>query len=1017
MEIPKYSYPVILIPGGCPQFLDFEFDMEAIGKELKLTRYFYEEPRLEKLPDDMQRHKFILHCLEGDEDGNYIDMVSGKPMPDPSYGKSAKNCLEPYYGQWVPLPVQRIKDKITKDGLPVFEEGPSNWARCYLAPSGGGAKLRMVLCFDTTVEEMPADANGRYYALSQRDVTDNAAFGLASHVRDNSWLLGEPWVDEWLLACYNEDLQRKRRRPGDEFVHEHLAVYLTFVDLLSRILPEDFRVKVIDPTREIPIDVDLILDLGNARTTGILVETLPQRSTNLNDSYLLQIRDLSSPELVYSEPFDTRVEFSEANFGNYLLSCRSGRSSAFPWPTSVRTGMEAARLSTLAKNAEGTTGMSSPKRYLWDERPWKTTWRINAHGGEERMAVRGSFAQQLNQEGTPLICFDEPEVRGNKILRKQEQEIAFEAEFTRSSIMMFLLAEIIMHALVTINSPAQRARRELPAFPRRLRRVIFTVPSGMSIAEQRIYRRWVKFAIRTLWEALGWGAHYINPSKRDALNKGKDYRQNPELHSSLDEATCTQLVYLYNEISRKYYGEAHQFFHTTGKMRPECSPYHSLRVACLDIGGGTTDLSITTFTLDSDAASSARIIPKIELRDGFNIAGDDIVKNIITDHICPAIEAALKAGGADKPAYILSNLFGRDVINQSQESKNLRSRFVRQVFIPVAYGLLAAYENSEPFSGAAAEFTLQDFFLPEGESQPESGTRKHRRPSAQVLGYLEEEARKYCSAPFSLLDTRVAMEPQKIANSIKSVTGQIFESLCEVVHQYNCDVLLLTGRPSRLPGLINELVSKMAVPPDRVVPMCEYRVGAWYPFADVLGQIRDPKTTVSVGAILCALAEGNLEGFSFDTRSLALKPGANYIGEMNNSGQITGSKVWFTVDEKAWKEGELRHEARLNGPISVGFRQFPIERWPTSRLYLVDFTNEEKRKKASGRLPYKLQMVLRLKDIESLPQGEEVDEGELYIEEISDNNDNRQDFDVTVRLQTMPLEEGYWLDTGVIFTV
>ncbi len=248
-----------------------------------------------------------------------------------------------------------------------------------------------------------------------------------------------------------------------------------------------------------------------------MLHGLFQRATNLNNSYLLQIRDLSEPEKVYTEPFATRIEFAEASFGDEAYSRLSGRRTpAFPWASAVRLGPEAARLATRAKNAEGTTGMSSPKRYLWDERIWKPTWRYNLGGEYEPMVTRGSFAQQVNHMGTPLSCLDDPLIAKNPLYRSQEREIAFESQFTRSSIMMFLLGEIIMQALVTVNSPAQRERRELSDLPRRLRRIVFTVPSGMPIAEQRIYRRWVNFAVRTVWQALGWEQWYVSPHARQA---------------------------------------------------------------------------------------------------------------------------------------------------------------------------------------------------------------------------------------------------------------------------------------------------------------------------------------------------------------------------------------------------------------------------------------------------------------------------------------------------------------------
>lgn len=136
----------------------------------------------------------------------------------------------------------------------------------------------------------------------------------------------------------------------------------------------------------------------------------------------------------------------------------------------VRVGPEAARLAQHSVGAEGNTGMSSPKRYLWDESPRAQQWRFNAWGTGSELeppVTRGVFIQQINREGTPLCCFDDPGLSPRpKILRTQQPEVAFEAHFTRSSTMMFLLSEIIMHALATINSPAQRGEREQPDVPR-----------------------------------------------------------------------------------------------------------------------------------------------------------------------------------------------------------------------------------------------------------------------------------------------------------------------------------------------------------------------------------------------------------------------------------------------------------------------------------------------------------------------------------------------------------------------
>jgi hypothetical protein len=72
-----------------------------------------------------------------------------------------------------------------------------------------------------------------------------------------------------------------------------------------------------------PVDVDLVLDIGNSRTCGMLMETSgDDRMVDMNDSYRLTLRDLSRPEQVYDEPFPSRVEFVPAA-GLAMKSCRA----------------------------------------------------------------------------------------------------------------------------------------------------------------------------------------------------------------------------------------------------------------------------------------------------------------------------------------------------------------------------------------------------------------------------------------------------------------------------------------------------------------------------------------------------------------------------------------------------------------------------------------------------------------------------------------------------------------------
>ena len=1038
--IPRYLSPVSIIPGGCPQFLDFALPEEAIHR---LRRYFREEKKQEG--DAGGRYTHYLRCLVETENG-FVDQLTGQPC-DYDYDMDARRALDVWEGQWLPIPFLRTLDQLWPDGGRRFECGPSNWARARIMRSEQHpGRLRVVLAFDTNVEPRPAEGE-EYYALSPQDVAAHGHFMLACQVRDNSWFLNAAWVDEWLSGIYSAWRQGKHHGRGSwqeetPYVLEHLASYLTWLEVV-RLALDDLAAQVINPDRDTPVDVDLILDIGNSRTTGILVETLPQRVTNLNDSYLLELRDLSQPDRIYAEPFETRVEFVDAAFGNDALSRRSGRQSpAFAWPAAVRIGPEAARLATQAVCAEGTTGMSSPKRYLWDERPWQQSWRYNTGGKAEPMVSRGLFARQLNPQGTPLACFDDPLFKKSPALQKQQAEPIFESLFTRSSLMLFMMGEILTQALVTINSPATRARRELPNLPRRLRRLIFTVPTAMPVAEKRIFRRWVLWAVRVIWDALGWGQWYL-PQQQNKGQSG-DYRLSPQVRCDWDEASCSQLVLLYNELAVKQHGDAHHLFRLMGKPRAAYGNHPCVRIASIDIGGGTTDLSITTYELASGEGDTARIVPHTEFRDGFNIAGDEVLREVVANHVIPAIGEALVKQGLAEPRGLLGQLFGRDAIGMSQEERNTRVRLVRQIAVPIALGLLAACENPD-MRDDSYSCVLGGFFEPDPLAQAATGEQtaasangapalddeegggftpagRAPRPQAAILRAVDHLVRR--AAPFiqnfNILDVPIQVRPRAVDATIRATLGPTLSALCELVHLYDSDVLLLTGRPSAWQGVIAPVLAKLPVPPDRIIPMRQYHVGSWYPFADALGRITDPKTTVVVGAILCALADGHLEGFSFDSGALRLTSTARYIGEMDINSQLKRPKVWFEVDVESKDGTEQSRQVAFSGPLSIGYRQLDAERWPTTRYHLLAFASEEARSRASGRLPYTVEVRLRVEDVwDDAPRTdddkERRSEGEFSIDAITDNQGRSVDRrDLEIRLQTLKLDEGYWLDTGIV---
>src|SRR5450432_344512 len=96
----------------------------------------------------------------------------------------------------------------------------------------------------------------------------------------------------------------------------------------------------------------------------------------------------------------------------------------------------------------------------------------------------------------------------------------------------------------------------------------------------------------------------------------------PAVIVELDEASATQLVYLYTMVKEIFGGSAAEFLGLS-IPRPG-APRAEVRIASIDIGGGTTDLMVASYTLDRGA-----LAPRQLHREGPKLAGDDLLREVI----------------------------------------------------------------------------------------------------------------------------------------------------------------------------------------------------------------------------------------------------------------------------------------------------------------------------------------------------------------------------------------------------
>ena len=93
------------------------------------------------------------------------------------------------------------------------------------------------------------------------------------------------------------------------------------------------------------------------------------------------------------------------------------------------------------------SGLSSAKRYLWDKAPVEREWRFSGTNRLPTIAIQ--MRQLLNEAGS---------------LRVQGEPTARDLKFSRSSFMMFMIAELIAHAFSQINNPKERGLRPIPEY-------------------------------------------------------------------------------------------------------------------------------------------------------------------------------------------------------------------------------------------------------------------------------------------------------------------------------------------------------------------------------------------------------------------------------------------------------------------------------------------------------------------------------------------------------------------------
>ncbi len=914
-------------------------------------------------------------------------------------------------GKWLPMPMYELEENGQSTGY------PNGWCRVRMEPIGkklsnGKQRFRLVWAFDTRLAEnedeeklrpvfLEGSGERKRFSLCNRV---DLMFGDFLNIPDGQ---NDAPVGDYLAALMGLDLQEDVPHKYKFLVY---YVYLVNYLRLSGAAPE----VVLYNKTERQIPVDMSVDIGNSRTCAMLFE-----EGKFDKARTLRLTDLSCPWLNYENAFDMRIVFRRADFGGDITQDKN----LFLWPSLVRVGEEATRLvyRSLENNgeAERTTNYSSPKRYLWDDRPYEHRWEMLVME-EDSTAVKVS--PQIFIEGLTDYFDDD----GTYLEMPKEFDLFNFGEtdnschYSRQSLMTFVMMEMLQQAFCYINSSKFRFMHGEIDCRRYLRNIIVTCPTAMPLKEQEALRRSALSATK-LFKRLNpsFPAMTVIPHP-DLLVPTDDVETKKHRGWLFDEAFASQLVYLYSEMAERYDGKSDMFFQLKGHARKDMQERgfegNSLTIGTIDIGAGTTDVMVTAY----GRQGTGRLKPVPLFYDSFYTAGDDILHNIIRDvvlegknnesddlgSIGSSLATRIEKMGVDELLSIpriaetkrykeivddirlamseqealrlkghltqelMHHFFDDQSAGQSAKDRRCRLDFCTQVSHPLSQFFLELLKQGRP----TRVYTYQELF-------------PKNKPSAYLLDHFEY----HFGFRFEELNWR--FDPQVIGDIVRDTMEPLIKVLSVVMYAHHCDILVLSGRPTNLKPLTELFLKYIPIAPHRLVLLNEYRVGRWFPLATEEGYFQESqKAVVAVGAEIGYLAStSGFNGLVLDFSSLAMdmESTARYLGALDES-QMEVKEPFLTPEK-----GSVTLKGVSVFPYYIGCKQFDAPKYQARPLYAI-YNN-------SG-IP-QLNLLLQRNYYE--------DREQLILEDVSDmEGESVSTSQVEVRLQTLGGDGCFWMDKG-----
>lgn len=964
------------------QFLTWEWrpDVEILKRECAFhyfdvyvqqdqLRWFIEELREVELDDheaiSLKRSDFdrfaerIRLRNNGQLQDNQIDElnreVRAMSVENAKRVSNFQSEIDKWVGKWLPMPlveqVAGVEHQIQAAMAP----------RLFIEKSEEGYTVTM--CLDT--------ANSADAHLAGRE------FQLPSNPSSSIQFLNEH-VSLTGRLDYLQDLYYKNEEAVMEGKGRHLASYCAVVSALS--FGAVGRVGFADTTAT-TTPVDCFIDLGNANTSVVLQEAAQGSHPFFSKSVSLHMRDFARPSRCHSGSFSSKVLFKEEHFAS---SSSLLDQDQFSWPSPVRVGAAADSLISAGYHANGAdhSFLSSPKRYLWNDRKSEAQWSYFSEDGDTQHV-------QLSHHSESGVLLRNR--AGEQLPDHAHLEPHVPQFFSKSSMNRFFFMEVLQHVLTQINDVDFRRQMGNASVKRILRHVVVTCPTGMMKAEQATLRRYAEEALAYLTNHPSFvdgtgqdttNAPKVHPTQKDILKRSDELQDREEW--MYDEATNVQLLYLYGTLQHQFGGNLASF-----KSTFEHAELSGVRIGVVDVGGGTCDIMVCDHKMQ-ESNGGIEVTPKPVFWDSWMRAGDDLRKALIEKHLVPNLVQHCHDQGNLEGENLLRQLIGDEQGQFDHTRMVLLRNFMQQIAIPVTDAYFRCANTGE------------DRQLKYSEMFGDQGIKE------ELLNRIADLTR------IDLRNVIWRIEPAAVNQTARQFFASQFQALSGILGSLDCDLVLLSGGAFLLGSLEQEFNRGLGVLQSRVTNLNHWKPGNWHPFTDELGRLSDTKSSVTLGAAI-ALHAGHthtLPGFSLQTRFLKT--------DVTSTAQCVWRKVGGG-QEALLSSGATNASFGTNTlPVRMDVSSIDSPNYLSKPAYRIELNRKQMQLDLvnqglpPSQLNDKIQDLLmrgpfELTLIRDLAEGFE----DIRIEDVTDREGNAvpaRNFDLIQ--QSLPDEE-YWFERGV----